>query len=714
MMSKNSSSTDVINKQKILGRQRIWLIAATALSLCLYYPLMAILMITGSRSLSLSLGYSSQQTISGCITEVSKLAGYRQNGIILVMILAVIIAITEFSYVFNRVRIDFYDSQPVSRKKRFSELYINGLLIFVFSYVAAMILMLIAAALLNSVSGILLLEIVMETIRVMIFFLAVYSISIAAVMLSGTLPVAIIMSAFLLFAEYLFSYAFYEYGVLFFKTISVNYVKARAVLSPVYYAFSTVSNAAVYGGYNVPLSSHILQKMAVPAIAGDVITLIIAIAVSYAAAALFIRRKSENAGKTVIYKAARCIVKIAIATGIALYSGMMIYTFYSGRSSETPQNAMLVVIILTAVAAAGLIEAFYNYNIKCALKHAGSMIASVGIVLVIFVIFSRDITGYDSYVPAAGDISSYVINFNMGETYYDPEMKSGIDPMNYYKENMFLKDIDDIRTIAADSAEHVKKVPKDLYTGCYSATVMYRLKNGRKVYRELFIPYSIDKAMMDRIVGSEEYRKGYFQIYDEVMPEESLKSGKISYSTAEGTQYGAGSLYNGFLEAYRKDVEKYNFSRISTELTAGRIDFQDYNDDRNVYMSYNIYPEDVNTISFLKKNNLYLEVAPKASTVKSVTVTNFYPGYDVSGGDELPDTETGIDSKQQTYTDPDKIKVILDAAIPYTSITSWIPSDQYSSKYSIDIYTGSGNVMTSFTFRIGEEPDFVKADTDKK
>lgn len=713
MMSKNSSSTDLIKTQKIMGKQRIWLTAAAAVSLCLYYPLMAILMITGSRSLSVSLGYSRQQMIEGCITEVSKLAGYRQNGIILVMILAVVIAITEFAYIFNRVRIDFYDSQPVSRKKRFGELYLNGFLIFALSYAAAMILMLIAAALLNSVSGVLLLEILIETIRVMIIFLAVYSITIVAVMLSGTLPVAIIMSAFLLLAEYLLSYAIYEYGVLFFKTISMNYVKARAVLSPVYYALSSASSATAAGGYNIPLSMNILSRMAKPAVMGDIVTIVIAVAVSFAASALFIKRRSENAGKTVMYPIVRAIVKIAIAVGTSLYAGIMIYTFYTGRSSANPQHAMIVVMIITAVAVSCLIEAFYSYNIRNAFKHIGSIIIAAGLTCIIFMVCSRDLTGYDSYIPADSDIRSYAINFNMGESYYDPELKSSIDPMDYYKENMFITDTDDIRKIAADSIQYVKDNPDDLYSECYRATVMYRLKSGRKVYRELFIPYDIDKSVMDRVMGSDEFRKGYFQIYSDVISADSKKSGKLSYSTAEGSSYAPGSLYAEFLEAYSKDVDKFDFSRISTELSAGTVEFQDYNNDRNVYMGFTIYPEYENSINFLKKNDLYLDTTPDVSTIESVTVTNYFPGYDVDAGDEIPDNESGMESVQKTYKDAEQIKKILDASTPYTRITPWIPSDNFNNQYSIDVYTNSGKLISSYTFYTGKTPAFVKADTAK-
>ena len=68
--------------------------------------------------------------------------------------MAVIIAMQGFSYLCDRRKVDLYHSVPVDKNRRFAVVYVNGVILFLTSYIANILLGLILAAARGALNGV--------------------------------------------------------------------------------------------------------------------------------------------------------------------------------------------------------------------------------------------------------------------------------------------------------------------------------------------------------------------------------------------------------------------------------------------------------------------------------------------------------------------------------------------------------------------------------
>ena len=225
MMSVNLFSAEYRKQQKELTARRIWVIVVTALSLLIYYPIGVFVLVTRTHSY----GYVTDAEMQRmCAQAVRNQIGIQQKGFVLVMILAAILALQGFDFLFHRVQLDFYESQPMSRKQRFHLIFQNGILIFALLSAVTLLITTVVSAVFGVMSMELLLEILYEYLRIIIVFLAAYSITTLAITLSGSLPIAVIMAAFFMGIEYMYAFVLRYYARIFFKTFSDDTSRAFA------------------------------------------------------------------------------------------------------------------------------------------------------------------------------------------------------------------------------------------------------------------------------------------------------------------------------------------------------------------------------------------------------------------------------------------------------------------------------------------------------
>ena len=128
--TKNKQGNRFFILQRQLCRRRLWLIAAVVLYMVMYYPVAVVMLIARSNEVAKLQNMSPELTLSQRLVEVGTWIGMRQGFLWVIVLMAVILAIHGFSYLFSMEKQDFYESQPISRMERFWSIYANGFLIF--------------------------------------------------------------------------------------------------------------------------------------------------------------------------------------------------------------------------------------------------------------------------------------------------------------------------------------------------------------------------------------------------------------------------------------------------------------------------------------------------------------------------------------------------------------------------------------------------------
>ena len=117
---------------------------------------------------------------------------------IIIIGLAILIGTQGFVYLHNKRQVDFYHSQPVSRKRRFWVLWSNGIVIFLVTYLINMFLGMVVASAFGCMSGVILTGAMKGFFLYFLLFLGIYHISIIAVLLTGNTLVSLLAMAVLL------------------------------------------------------------------------------------------------------------------------------------------------------------------------------------------------------------------------------------------------------------------------------------------------------------------------------------------------------------------------------------------------------------------------------------------------------------------------------------------------------------------------------------
>lgn len=706
-VNRNKKNGHFFVLQRQLLQRRLWMLAGIILYMLLYYPVAVVLLIVRSNEAAALQGMDAARTLAQRLYEVETWIGVQQSFPWVVAILAVILAINGFSYLFDMEKQDFYESQPISRTERFRNIYINGFLMYEIPMAVSLFLSVACAAGMKGMNGLIFLEAMVQLVRLTVCFWASYSVGILAVMLTGNLIVSGIVAVFLLLIDQFVQTMFTWLTRTFYCTYS--YLSSRTpdfMFSPLYnvMAPSRYTSGQYVVSYNTCLTAEQLRELLQSCVKADAANLIIGAVVLLVAIRIYRKRKEEYAGMTVIHRPVRAVIRIVSSVVIALFAGEMVINLFSSVTSRTGTAFMLLGIIVATVLCTGIIEIIYERNVWKFFGHFAEIVLATLAAALIFLVFRYDLTGYDRYVPKTADVASAALYvYNDSNYYYYETAEDALcykDSAGEVLKRMKLTDIDAFEQLALPAMENARKVRDGEAENSWSAVICYHMKNGRDVYRTVSIPYSMDAAVLDAVVASKEYREGLIPIYSDTYVQELAKStGTLVFTDGFGSSIKeSGSLYAAFGEAYKKDLEQfYSYTQLSEEEAIGKVSLRCTNP--YVEQSYDIYPSYVNTLAFLKEHNMLTE----KGTAEDVSSVNVY---------EYTDSDT----KRATYTDEESIQKILDSSdILITS--NWRKTEElydFSKDLSVNVKERDfDSVYYSVYFRRGEIPDFVERDLDQ-
>jgi len=562
MMSANSFLDNIIGNTK----RRLWVWALSFFALLIAFPGVLTIYFTRVDSYVTNGNYWSELTYRESLIDAVYSMLYQYPGVISAA-LAIVIGLQGFSYLFSKRKVDMYHSVPVSMKKRFAVIYINGILAYVIPLLVSNLIAIVMVLFRGIISADLISRYFAGLGVNLLIFLAVYHLSIFSVSLTGNLFMAIVIDGVLIFYANMWTGIITNYMADFFKTKTTVFETKSYVFS-----ISDLGKSAMYDILRLGKGWDYFGTEVLKYATGLLIWATVGIVLAYY---YYKKRPSEAAGSSIAFYASRIIIKLMIVVPATLMFARWIYYF-----AEQSRTLMVISLVLATVIISMLIEILFNLDFISSIRHWGSIVVALILVGTIYVIFAMDLFGYDRYIPNTEDIESYAI-LNNYESYYSDyidfstyennEFKASneyIDCYKYAKDHMFNVDAEAIVELAK-KAQSVKSedmgyaIPLEVY---------YRLKNGKTRSRVVMVDVEDESNddLLNRIIGPAHYKSGIWQAMEEDIPEPAMVREVKFYD-------GMASIYlpmyeaNHLISLWREDMSKYDYDRVRYDEEIGYI-----------------------------------------------------------------------------------------------------------------------------------------------
>lgn len=655
-------------------RHRGWLAALNAVLLFLILPVYTLLSFDNLKTQGRYKAGSEEFSNWAGSTFPGFFNGYTNRYFAgLIIILAILCAVTGFSYLHSRDKQDFYHSMPVRRVQWFAISYWSGIILFMVPY----LLFALSALLIGQAHGIMntsvLSSCLFSMLGAILGFLICYHTSILAMFLTGRIVTGVLASLVLLVYGNIITILMDGLAAKFFSTwVSRSPIVLQEII-----------------GYMTPatLFSWILRTTirhtASPVI---LISAVLCAAVLLGAALLIYKYyPAEAAENALAFPKSAPVVKFLIAVPTALFIGLFIDTFSGGSGSLW----IIFISIFTVLLLCLLIEFIYHQDLRQLLAGKVSSALSLCAVVGILCILQFDLFGYDSYLPKENklaDMSVYTDNFSGYFAY--PESYKGVSYDQLNAPGAVITDYQAIYQLAAEGIENLKQgiTPQWINRGSDTedtavVTMRFGLSNGKDAYRQ----YAVDKTALlnalKQACESETYRKELFPVFH--LNQEEIRGVSLQdlyYQPAAMTL--SKEEQNQLLDAYKKDVLNADISELQYDSPLGelQVEIPDIYAAEQVsgkqvpnirFGQFYIYRSYTNTLSMLEKYGYKLrtEISPE-----DVAVMTYYPNENtVSGGvytrDAAADYST-INAQKSSYdysfgdgipvTSPEEIQKLLD------------------------------------------------------
>lgn len=639
------------------------------------------------------------------------------------VVLAVIVAMSGFSYLYSKKKVDMYHSLPVRREVLFFVKTLNGILIVILPYIVCSFIASLLVLVNMGDAGIIVTTFfsVAEWILLFIFN---YTIVIFAIMLTGNMLIGILACGFLNFYAPAFSQLISGYESTFFDTYyEVGFIAEKVLLK--------LSGIMVIFGV---FDGRLREKMLI-AVVGSIVLLVINLL-------LYKKRASESAGKSISFN----IIKLPIKFMIVIFMSMLMYLFgYEMMSNSIAWGVFGAVS--AGIITHCIMEIIYNQDFKKIFAKKLQMLICIVISLFIVAIFQFDIFGYDRYIPKVSDISSAAVvsdflesnasqYFNeMGfhnETRYD-----SITNIDYASdsdiESMLMREmnIKDKEAVVALAKLGVANLSSEWRADSISERVLisYKLKSGKKVQRVYNIDFDAAIKELSSIYDDEGYKTGMYPILSEDSKNivsvdfNGIRDNDKHLTSENGDLAKLTEVYKKELMSLKYDtkVKSYPFASIRfNDADAQKIldaaykdrgNYSDYSSDSK-YSDlmddvgyYPVYPEFKETVAMLKAMGVDVKEKMSVEDIDRIEVSEFKPEQIETYYDSYNETGTKV------FTDAKDIEEILDKVVvcdsPYKEDLNEDVNFNVLIYLKSDVSDAYGGGL-QYHFKRGDIPEIVK------
>lgn len=743
MTSKNSFLANL----KTNSRRRIWLAVLILLYFFFSLPVGTAIKLSMEKTYYMDMP---ERLANHLMAVFCEYVGIDAGKLFFITILAVIAAIQGFSYMYQRKKLDMYGSVPVSKGKRFAAIYVNGILIYLVSYVLNLFLSFGVAQSMGVPSVYAVTEALTALLANTVLFFAVYNTVILAVMLTGHILITVMASGVLL----LYDAFIYALTMMYFSTYFVSYYWKTEdlfrcmLITPVSRFVVMISEAFTYTN-NWMAEGRILYfgKIA----AGCVHILIYGIIMLALAYFAYCRKPSEACGKAIAFPKMKGLIKVLLVIPLGLTAGAAFYEL-SGQSEFLCVFGLIAGLLLSHA----VMEVCYDFDLRSVKKGWKSLLLSAVGTAVVFGVFRFDLTGYDRYVPESERVDSVAFMFEDTYTDYYDEQMNNVSREVYVLGNMQLLDIEPVLTLAQrrmgiNYSDSVNPYEPALYaragagavsviggsdgpTSVFLAgkvnaeepllteetpenmrpvVVRYNMKNGRTIYRRFWVHFLNDSTELDQIVAQESYKKSTSPVYNDAAFAKADKM-RIHFSR-NGYQQTELSrdITKKLLEAYKRDLGGFTYTQSVTELVCGELRFE-YNDNYSyAYIRLPIYPSFAEVRALVESEGCITDSYIRPEEVQTLYVTNSNSELRNESGDDYKDY-----SVEEEFSDPSEIARILDCIYPDCFVDYYMPANLLDSDYYVQVIAKApddSNYRSDYgsTYMVLRDrlPEFVKERT---
>lgn len=303
-------------------------------------------------------------------------------------ILAVVIPCARFSYLKNKVSVDFYHSLPIRREKLFFTQLGVGALALVIPYILNIIFTFLYVAPNNLVTGALIVNILMLTLEMLVYALFFYSLSTLVGMASGLTAVHLVLTVTAIFILPVLQLAYVGFRYIFAENMWTDYYLSESIMSKLSPAIRFLIN-------EIPLN-----------LAESIIMVCISLLMLAIALLLYKHRKSERAGQSVVFVPFGEIVKYIIMLVGTLVGGIF-FNSMMGNMFWTIFG-MLCGMLLTFM----LANTILHKTATAMFRGLKGLAIFGGAAIITLIILTTNAFGVNSSVPTPSATSKVVVSFD--------------------------------------------------------------------------------------------------------------------------------------------------------------------------------------------------------------------------------------------------------------------------------------------------------------
>lgn len=707
MTLKNSFLTDVLENLK----RRNWVFWISFLTFLCYFPGYLVLALNNIRSSYEGADAAGllrmQERMDETVEVIFHLNGFMP---VLVIGLAMLIGMQGFVYLHNKRQVDFYHSQPVSRKRRFLVLWFNGIVIFAVTYLVNMALGMIVATAFGNMSGSIISGALQGFFMYLLLFLGIYHISIIAVLLTGNTLVSLLAMVVLLGYELALRAMTVFMASSFFLTYGNGEEEKvfDTLLSPIVIIYKYIILGENKNSY---YSQYAQQNYTYGGTAlGLVVLAVIFGMISFL---LYVKRASESHGNSISFPKMKEVLRFALLLLIGSFGTYMIYYVAGGSVALGIVGAIFFIGLGHAV-----IQLIYEVDFRAIRKRWLTAAISLVSVVLIFLGFKYDWTGYDSRIPKQSQVESVYLSLiaeGFGDNNYVMPNGTEIYQQSYEKRNMELTDLDTIYELL-ENRELVKMTTME-FDGTYETiNVVFRLKNGKTESRSLYLKYEENLGLLDEIYHMEEYQLANNQVMEDNFVE-NYKIVSANYNDGLKEKMIPSIDVKALVEAYCKDVKNGSYTEVYYNIPIGRITLYGIGFQNEHYRNtwdILIYDSYKNTIGLLEKAGVQCKVVFDEAYINTIQKIEVHYEDDIDYGPEAVILWEDC-HKTAIYNTKDMYEKILQNAVP-TSNRWWSSNGRSMSReYNIYVYTpnpynSDDYYVNEIYYQTGEMPEFVLKD----
>lgn len=634
--------------------------------------------------------------------------GFSQIWVFPALFFAVLFAVQGFCWLYSRQKMDLYMSVPVSSVKRYVMIWGNGIVCYAGLSFTGLLLCWATGAVFGVMSCYAAAQSMAAWAFQMLAFLAMYHVSLVAVMLTGNVLTALLGCVVLFSYEPAMRILYNHLKTMFYY----SYCSADAErmmrlpwLSPFAGTLDLFERVCYRDGYlvGVPGTGGLTWQFGIQ----TGLLVICAASAGIFAYWLYRKRKTESYHRSVAFSPLAAVLELALLVPFGMAAGMAVAKM-SGDSGIFLFGGCL----LGTVCGHAMIRLVYKRELKEVLGGKAVFAVSLTAAACFLGLFRFDWTGYDSYIPASREVRAVSVSlesdYSAFGNYEEPLWESGsVDMEEELLEKMASENTETIESVLWLAKKwRDKGMPgtvRDFEAGADTGyisegegknenlrrwVVCYTMQGGRKVYRRFFADMEADQDKIDIIMKDPSYQRVRYQIFSPMF-EERLGEMKISF--ADGRTETLYTAEKGeLLEALRTDFRQYGYSLISDSIPEGKICFElkskEGGQDSTRIWEYPLYKSFEKTGEVLARNGIEVrdwQTLYCADEVDEIRISYYhYEGKNkgLFEGEKLPEQEITA-----VFTDRDQVEELLKAL--YSEELSWIAGEEFGTVDRDDRYT---------------------------